>query len=99
MSEVLLNKEALTALASSTRFKQFGFLDPVRSGTKVPLNGQEQCSTCLKPKPVLMSDTKQEVVLQSLLSGAAYANEVADLKLALVTQTLVLPLQTGTVRI
>lgn len=98
MSEVLLNKEALTALSASMRFKSFRFLDPVRTAT-VPLNGAEQCSTCPKPRPALMSDVKQETVLQSLLSGAAFATEVCDLKAALVTQTLVLPLQAGIVRI
>ena len=98
MSEILLNKEALMALAASERFKTFGFLEPIRSAPAVQVRRQ-RCSTCAKPRPSVMSDIQQEVVLQSLLSGSSYANEVSDLKAALVTQTLVLPLQSGTIRI
>jgi len=97
--EVLLNKEALTALAASSRFTSFHFLDSIRGHRVAPVTNRGTCSTCPKPAVTLMSDAKQEVVLQSLLSGASYAGEVPDLKRALVTPTLVLPLQTGTVRI
>jgi hypothetical protein len=46
-----------------------------------------------------MTDTMQEVVLQSLVPGGSYNNEVSGLKQALVVDTLVLPTQRGLIRI
>ena len=46
-----------------------------------------------------ISDALQEVILQTLVPGGSFANEVSDLKRAVAAQVLVLPTQRGIVRI
>ena len=100
MTEYLLNKEALHAMASSPAFKAFRFLAPVRAGR--PIARGAGCSVCRQTSGTAspyISDALQEVILQTLLPGGSYTNEVTDLKRAVVAEVLVLPTQQGVVRI
>ena len=98
MTDLLLNKEALEALAASPNFKRFGFLAPVRNRRRTTAK-RSSCASCPVVSTAYMTDAMQEVVLQSLVSGGSYNNEVSGLKQALVVDVLVLPTQRGLLRI
>lgn len=101
MTDFLLNKEALREMAGSPAFKSFRFLAPVRAGR--PLVRNSGCSSCQKTvgpqNSPYISDALQEVILQTLVPGGSFANEVSDLKRAVEARVLVLPTQQGIVRI
>lgn len=98
MSDILLNKETLEALATSPNFKRFGFLAPIRNRKRTAAK-RSGCSGCPAVRVTYMTDTMQETVLQSLVPGGSYNNEVSGLKQALVCTVLVLPMQRGLIRI
>jgi hypothetical protein len=98
VTDLLLNKEALQALAESPNFKTFGFLAPVRYRPRSTRN--KGCTGCPQiARADYMTDTIQEVVLQSLVPGGAYNSEVSALKQQLGVDVLVLPSQRGLLRI
>jgi hypothetical protein len=98
VSDILLNKETLEALASSPNLKRFGFLAPVRNRKRTSKK-PSSCSGCPVVQVAYMTDAMQEVVLQSLVPGGSYNNEVSGLKQVLVCTVLVLPTQRGLIRI
>jgi hypothetical protein len=100
VTEYLLNKEALHAMAAQPAFRSFGFLGLLRNRLqRRPRN--PNCSSC-PPAPAastFITDSEQEVVLQALVPGGSFANEVTALKRATSADVLVLPTQRGLIRI
>ena len=98
MSEILLNKETLHAMATSPTFKRFQFLAPLR--LKMAVKPSKTCAGCPKASAMgYLSDPVQEATLQSLVPGGVFSGEVLALKKACDADTLILPTQRGQIRL
>lgn len=98
MSDLLLNKETLHTMATSPVFKSFKFLAPLR--LRAAVKPTKNCANCPKPSAMAyLTDPVQEATLKSLVPGGAFNGEVAALKKAGEATVLILPTQTGQIRL